>query len=54
MTCDKCGQPFDPTEHPGALVFGPPLTLTFPTVRKLHLCAACVPDLEAWLGQSLR
>ena len=55
MICAKCGQVFDPTKSPGATVYGPPLnSAAMPPVTKAHVCPACVPSLEVWLGQSLR
>lgn len=55
MICAKCGTAFNPTESPGANLYGPPLDPTdVPLVNKAHIYPACVPSLEVWLGQSLR
>lgn len=56
MLCAKCGQAFDPTEQPGANIYGPPLdpTAIIPDVKKAHICLSCTPSLEAWLGHALR
>ena len=43
MICESCAIKFDPSDHPGGLLFSPPKD---GRCRKIHLCADCYDVID--------